>query len=192
MSDPIEPDWTARERRALAELSLEATPPRGLEERVLAQLAARPARRRRTGRGWRTLGMIAAALVVFVGGWWAGARSGDGPGVSATAGDRYLLLLREDASYDRSGSEAERVAEYRDWAMGLRREGRLEMGEKLAEERLPLPDGAAAARVEGSPETVAGFFIIRAVTPAQAASIASTCPHLRHGGRIELRRIVDT
>jgi hypothetical protein len=134
---------------------------------------------------------MAAALVVFVVGWWAGARGGAAPGVSATAGDRYLLLLREDASYDRGGSETERVAEYRDWAMGLRREGRLEKGEKLAEESLPLPAGGAASPAVGS-ETVAGFFVIRADTPAQAAAIANTCPHLRYGGRIEVRRIVDT
>lgn len=192
MSDPIEPDWTPRERRALAELSLEASPPRGLEERLLAELAARPVGRRRAGRGFRALGTMAAALALFIGGWWAGARSGDAPGAVAPEGGRYLLLLREDAGYDRAGSEAERVAEYRDWAVGLRRAGRLEMGEKLAEESLPLAAGAATAPLDASAETVAGFFVIRADTPAQAASIAGTCPHLRHGGRIELRRIVDS
>lgn len=191
MSDPIEPDWTPGERQALAELSLEASPPSGLEERVLAQLAARPSGRWRAGRGPRALGTMAAALVVFIGGWWAGARGGHSPGTVEPAGQRYLLLLREGASYDRGGSETERVAEYRDWAAGLRRDGRLEMGEKLADESLPLPAGATTAPADESP-AVAGFFIIRADTPAQAASIAGSCPHLRHGGRIELRRIVDT
>ena len=131
------------------------------------------------------------ALAVFVGGWWTGARRPAQSSPAAPAGERYLLLLREDASFDRGGSPAERVAEYRDWAAGLRRQGRLELGEELAGEGVLLPDGSAAP-ADGGPGKVAGFFVIRAETPAQAASIADSCPHLRHGGRVELRRIVDT
>ena len=49
--------------------------------------------------------------------------------------------------------------------------------------------------VEGFParnEMLSGFFIIEATTYEEAAAIAATCPHLKYGGRIELREIDPT
>jgi hypothetical protein len=39
------------------------------------------------------------------------------------------------------------------------------------------------------PGSLGGFFIIAARDPEQAREIASTCPHLRHGGWIVIRQI---
>jgi hypothetical protein len=36
-----------------------------------------------------------------------------------------------------------------------------------------------------------GFFVVRARDFAEARRIAETCPHLRHGGRIVLRRVAS-
>jgi hypothetical protein len=36
-----------------------------------------------------------------------------------------------------------------------------------------------------------GYFVISARDADEARRIAATCPHLRHGGRIVLRRVVS-
>jgi hypothetical protein len=37
-----------------------------------------------------------------------------------------------------------------------------------------------------------GLFIIRAASEAEALAIARTCPHLRYGGRVDVRPIEET
>ena len=83
---------------------------------------------------------------------------------------------------------AARVDEYRNWAIGLRRSGSDITGEKLASRNLDL--GASAA--QAGPEPLGGFFIFSAKDPEAARAIARSCPHLKHGGRAELRPIEET
>ena len=70
----------------------------------------------------------------------------------------------------------------------MSREDLIELGEKLAE-------GTVTLRREGARESVSssgmatGLFIVRAESVSQARAIAATAPHLRYGGRIELRAI---
>ena len=40
-------------------------------------------------------------------------------------------------------------------------------------------------------EVVGGYFLIRASSYDVAVEIARTCPHLRYGGRIEVRQVDD-
>jgi hypothetical protein len=47
-----------------------------------------------------------------------------------------------------------------------------------------------SSRVPAAPEgVVTGLFVVRAGSPAEAAAIARAAPHLRHGGRVEVRAI---
>ena len=54
--------------------------------------------------------------------------------------------------------------------------------------------GAAGRGVDDGPngDRLGGFFLIRASGFAEAQRIAADCPHLRHGGRVELRTIQPT
>ena len=49
---------------------------------------------------------------------------------------------------------------------------------KLSENRASLGEGG-----------VAGYFLLPSSDYDQALSIARTCPHLKHGGAVELRQI---
>lgn len=181
------------ERAALDRLAASFVPPADLEARVVTtlrqqKLLASSPFSRRLGL---TLIRVAAALLIFLAGvacqrWLL-------PSFSKAAIDsrpRYVLLLISRSDLVLTPEvEAQRVEEYSHWARQLAQVGDLEVGEKLADARQlvgPQPADSDAA------ERVAGFFIVRAAGPEEAQRIALSCPHLRHGGRIELRRIEPT
>jgi hypothetical protein len=207
MTDDSHDDLSPRERDAYASLREGCDPPESLEQRVVAGLReegllSRPPRPRRLVRRLTLggIGLAAAALLVISGmlaGLAIGRRPAAEPGGAANAGaatsPRFVLFLHEDAGYHLAGDAGERVDEYRRWAQGLREGGRLVAGEKLMEEGTLLgPDsaGSAMSRISVSGgDIVAGYFVIAAPDDQTALGIARDCPHLRHGGRIELRRI---
>ena len=82
------------------------------------------------------------------------------------------------------------MGEYAAWADSLRRHGRLELGEKLAEGTVTLRREGATESLD-TPGLATGLFVVRAESLAQARAIAGTSPHLRYGGRIELRAIEE-
>ena len=103
---------------------------------------------------------------------------------------RYVLLLY-DAPDEPALTEAqimERVSEYRDWAIGLRKQGSDISGEKLATTSLDLGDAATVPAAE----PLGGYFVFSAKDAEAALAIARSCPHLKHGGRAELRPIEET
>ncbi|NOT07518.1 MAG: hypothetical protein HOP28_04845 [Gemmatimonadales bacterium] len=171
----------ARWREALAPLHRPGDSA-ALETRVRASLAVqRGGRARLPGRrAW--LAIAAIVLVALVGIW---ARGGS-PTSSSVAGGQYLLLLYEGARYDARGASHEQlVNEYRVWAGGLARLGKLvEASEIAPEEQLLSGSGESTQAPAG---VITGFFIIRAADEREAAAIAATCPHLSYGGEVAVR-----
>jgi len=161
---------------------------------VVARLAANGllAGGRRTGR---LLALAAAAgLALFALGVAVGGRRAPAPGAAANSAaaamPRFVLLLY-DAPDERELTATEmaaRVAEYRDWAIGLRRAGSDISGEKLAPGSLDL----GAANAPAGPLPLGGYFVFSAKDPAAAEEVARSCPHVRHGGRVALRPIEET
>jgi hypothetical protein len=187
-------DLTAEESRALRALSEGPDAPAQLEDAVVARLAGRGLiqRRRAFRAAWALALAAAAGIALFAAGIVIGQRRASLPPASgpAAAGARYVLLL-----YDAPGEAAlsdsemaERVAEYRDWAIGLRERGGDITGEKLSSDSLDL--GAAGAIPLSEP--LGGYFVFSAKDRESALAIARSCPHLKHGGRAELRPIEET
>jgi hypothetical protein len=79
------------------------------------------------------------------------------------------------------------VSEYRNWAIGLRKAGAEIRGEKLSPERHERLGPAAPG---GAP--LGGYFVVSAKDWASAMEVARSCPHLKHGGTIEVREIQRT
>lgn len=113
---------------------------------------------------------------------------------------RFILLLHESpTAFDGvSAEEIQRVIqEYGAWRQKLADEGRLAGGEKLEDGtgrqlvaddgRIQVTDGPFAEATE----VIGGYFMIEAEDFDEAATISRECPHLRYGGRIELRRIEE-
>ena len=173
--------------RELRELARERRPPADLEERVVTGLRQEGlvGSERRSSRAW----MRAAAAAVFLsigfaaGAWWMQPAS---PPTDRMP--RFLLLLHETPESEASSPERMRglVEEYKAWAVDGARQGFLVDGEKLKDERRLLPETDGAGEPAGP---IGGYFLIRASNYMEALRLARTCPHLRHGGQIEVREI---
>jgi hypothetical protein len=175
-------EWTEQERAALATLLRQSAPPSDLERRVIGRLATAGLLARRRApvahRRWLLAAGLALLLVGFGLGRWQAPSSIAGPMT------RYLLLAHEDGSFrpDRARAEVGR------WATRLQRAGELIEADRLGlHGHLLTPGGAETGLAAG--DVISGFFVLRAVSDERALAIARTCPHLAHGGRLELRRI---
>jgi hypothetical protein len=133
--------------------------------------------------------LAAAALIAALAGYGIGARRSNGYSGPAWMDARgpestFLILLHMDSTFQHG-----HLAEYQSWAEGLERSGTLVGSERLGSDSAAWfgPPHATAALGDH----LAGFFVIRAKNEAEARRIAETCPHLKYGGRIELR-MIDT
>jgi hypothetical protein len=98
--------------------------------------------------------------------------------------------LHEDSTFLRGEVPVPRrvlEAEYNRWADPLERAGTLISAAALPTDSTIWLGAPHAPTTMG--DRVDGFFVIRAKDRAGAERVAATCPHLKHGGRIEVRLI---
>ena len=171
------------------------SPNMGLKDRVVDALAAAEPSPRAHPGVWRSPApylRAALALALFATGAWLGAwyaRPGTPPPDPRA---EFVLFLYDDpvAEAARTSEEALRtVEEYKDWAGGLARAGKLVAGEKLTDERRLFSAVTGTGPVVPGGTRLGGYFVIRAGSEEEAAAIVAGCPHISHGGTIELRRI---
>jgi hypothetical protein len=111
---------------------------------------------------------------------------------------KFMLFL-----YDRDGNFDDRsheemmaiIQEYSAWANKMREAGRFLGGEKLTDDagrvlakkagRIVVTDGPFAE----TKEMLGGYFAISAADYKEACKLIEDCPHLKYGGRVELRQI---
>jgi hypothetical protein len=181
-------EWTASERDALSALRRDLPAPEPLERAVVNELKARGLleRRRESPRWLRAVAVLAGTAALFAAGLLIGGRS-KSANPPSMAQSRYVLFLERDAAPPPE-EEERRVQEYRLWTRGLAAAGHMIAGEKLSTETWRL--GAANGEARG--DSVRGFFLIAARDDAEALEIARSCPHLRYGGRIVLRKVAPT
>lgn len=173
-----EPDLTALRQGPL--------PPDDLEARVLS--AARSSGLVRVST-WRAhLVRVAASVALLLAGAAAGRMLWPAPAGSegAQATTRYLFLLAGDVAPAPDGDT--RASEYGAWARGVAARGIAVDGEELTE-------AASVIGTRGSafPElsAVGGYFLIEARDDAAAAELARSCPHVKYGGSVIIRKVVS-
>ena len=183
----------------LSALPASEAPPAFLEERIVARL--RDAKMIRTSslgrfRGYPALlTAITLSLVTFFVGALAGTRRSAVATPAQPAG--YLLIVRAaNPQFEPKNTQQEmqRFTEYSAWARDLQKRGLLVGGEKLKDELNVLTTGEDGLKVNESRANineggVAGYFLLASGDYERALSIARTCPHLKHGGAVELRQI---
>jgi hypothetical protein len=170
----------------LRDLQGDVPPPPALKARVGASLRQRGVLRPTRSR-WLPLAAVVAGLAL-VGVGYAIGRMADGGRRMAAGVSQYALLLYEDRSFTTTVPEHALVAEYASWARDIASHGVTVSGEKLG-----ATAGLLGAWGRDVPrEGLAGFFVISAPSDSVAVAIANSCPHLRHGGRIVVRRIDPT
>lgn len=166
-----------------------------LKDRVVDALeAAEPARPVHPGV-WRspaTYLRAVLALALMATGAWIGAWYATPGTPPPDPRPEFVLFLYDDpiAEAARTPEQARRtVEEYKAWAGGLARAGKLVAGEKLTDERRLFGAVTGSGPVVPEGTMLGGYFVIRAGSEEEAAAIVAGCPHLVHGGTIELRRI---
>lgn len=139
---------------------------------------------------WRTRVMQLAAAVLLLLAGAAGGRmllAPPEPLVSAQVPGRYLLLLAGDVEPPPDGST--RGGEYAQWARDLSSRGIAVDGEELTAYSALVGTGGAQFPELAS---VGGYFLIEAADEAAAAALARTCPHVKYGGSVVIRRVVPS
>ncbi len=186
-NEPVPEPLPESLRRDLERLQTSPLPPVALEARVL--VAARAAGLV-TRSPWRTrLTQLAASIALLI----VGAAAGrllvpqSTPTTAAPSLARYMLLLAGDETP--TTDNASRAAEYGAWARELSMKGVPVDGEELTgAATLISTRGAALSDLAN----VGGFFIIEAENDAAAAALAKTCPHVKYGGSVVVRKVVTT
>jgi hypothetical protein len=181
-----ENELTPEEAGALRSLAEGEAPPLALERATVARLRERGllAPPRRVRAAW--LLAAAAGVALFCAGLFLGQRRPEAP--ASASGPRFALFLY-DAPSEPGLSDAqmqERVSEYRNWAIELRKAGADIRGEKLK------PEGRRLGSAGPGEAPLGGYFIVSAKDWSAAMEIARSCPHLKHGGTIEVREIEKT
>ena len=187
-------EWTPEELERLRAARTDAVPPRDLEDATVAALRHRGLITRRLSHGslafaLRQKAVVATALLVLAAALVAAAtwsvmhKTAAPP--AASQSPRFVLLLY--AGVDPiAGAQDTRRQEYAQWARDLVSRGTAISGEELAEEAVEVGSGVRPAG-----DLPRGYFVVAAADLATAERIASTCPHLRYGGRIVVKRIVS-
>ena len=187
-------DWTPKELERLRAARTEAAPPPDLEDTTVTALrrrgllSGRRSKRARTsvfrGKGLGTAALIAAAAALAIVASWSVLHKPAAP-LAPSGSPKFALLLY--AGVDPApGAPDRRHEEYAQWARDLSARGVAITGEELADDTRQL--GAPAST---SPELPRGFFVVSAADFDAAQRIASSCPHLRYGGRIVIKRVVS-
>jgi hypothetical protein len=174
----------------LTSLQSELTPSSQVEDRIISRLRddhlIRP--RSQKFRMMERFIAVAACLLFFVSGvLYQKSRITAAPVVSMSD-STFVLFLLEGAAYQQPQGEPqqlERISAYRNWAIDLRKQGIPVNGTKLRDERELL----GKTGEERNDEQISGYFLIDAGSEEEALAIARKCPHLRYGGRIEVRRV---
>ncbi|MGD0144581.1 MAG: YciI family protein [Rhizomicrobium sp.] len=109
----------------------------------------------------------------------------------------FMLFLHQDLGTGPIASPEEMMAvvkEYIAWSDRMRAEGRYRSAERLSNDagkvlrpkdgRIAVTDGPYAE----TKEIIGGYYVIGAKDYDEACRISETHPHLKYGGRIEIRQ----
>jgi hypothetical protein len=171
------------EREALENVKDNAVPPQHIE-RALVDALRHQGLIGAPRRLWLLPTVAAAAVIVGIAaGMWGSRGLGDRPSSAA----RYVLLLYAG---DQGEASPDRREEYARWARTVSAQGTAVSGNELAGDAEEITI-APPPQPYSNPTPLLGYFVIGARDLAEARRIAATCPHLRHGGRIVLRRVAS-
>ena len=111
---------------------------------------------------------------------------------------QYMLLLHEfprDMSSVSPEDMQAVIAEYSAWSERLAAAGKFQGGQKLTNEggRSISATGDSLSVTDGpyneTKEVIGGFFTIEAADYDEAVALCQDSPHLKFGGRIEVRQV---
>ena len=103
---------------------------------------------------------------------------------------KFMLVVYE--LDDQNANSSSRVKEYTQWITQLRKSNPIASGEKLEESgKIVVAGGVSDINTIPVEKRISGYFLIEAENYEEAISIAKTCPHIKYGGKLEVREIYN-
>ncbi len=193
MNDPE--DLQPRERAVLEKLFSEKTPPKTLEDKTVSALKSRGLVRSASASYipyfLKPLGAFAAAALVFAAGFWAGNREEPQTPQKSSKPVFALFIYDTEAMTE---NDAVRTRVYSQWVGETAASGRFASGTKLEQSgRIIRPAANRLEVIDRKAETqcgdLRGYILLEAENMDEAVKIASTNPHLRYKGVLEVREL---
>jgi hypothetical protein len=110
---------------------------------------------------------------------------------------QFILLLREDINLFDAYSPAEMqniIQEYMAWGQSMAQQNKLVGGQQLIGDPVSLVKKDNKVLTDGpfaeSKEVIGGYYILQTANVEEAMKLAETCPHLKFGGKIDIREAV--
>ncbi|HSU27910.1 MAG TPA: hypothetical protein VLJ68_05990 [Chitinophagaceae bacterium] len=191
-------DQPEHDENILRSSNLHTQLPRDLEEKTVRQLKKKGLILSSWRRSYRLQWMKAAAAIIilagmFIAGLFVGNRFPKGKqGVTSNTLGTYLLLLYNPDDFITGGPG--HAKEYGAWLKDLTEKGLVADGEELNEKGWTVAMSNMAINMSSQPVhanqgKLSGYFIIKASSEEKALQVASSCPHLKYKGVIEVRPI---
>jgi hypothetical protein len=177
----------------LGSLNAATHPPATLEGRVVRELYRHKLITAASRKPWLRPLLAAAVCLMFIVSGMLYEKINDSGNVKRSnivsmSETTYVLFLMQGPAYQPAADPPQRlkrIEEYRNWAISLRNRDIRVSGTKLRDERQILGNGPGVIPDDG----ISGYFLVDARDPQEALEIARNHPHLKYGGRIELRRV---
>ena len=196
ISDNDPEHLTPEERLVFNKLNRQKSPPQSLEEKTIKALHSENLLKPATFTGnlftsW-TLPKLSAVGVATAIIFLLGFTFGRWPNPALPYQSLFALLIYDDDNFE--GDPKVQGQEYENWMFNMRSSGRYATGHGLGSDGRILNAGADQIDVRNltsaeSYGTIGGFFVIEASSYDEAVQVASSCPHLKYSGTIEVRKI---
>lgn len=124
---------------------------------------------------------IAAVIIIGVFGFITGRQTS-----TSNASYNYVMLLRAEPD---EISDVGKFEEYKRWATMLKDKGIHLAGEKLTQEAMVIDMSGEVTTGKIAPIT--GYFLFEVKTKDEMLAIARQSPHIKYGGQIEIRQIIN-
>lgn len=180
------------EKRAFDQLINNAIPPKALEQKIVDQLVEKGEIKRENHMHLvlKRLAVAAVLILLFGLGFYAGKFAVLFQGHSDIP-VAYMLLLHEDSDFI-PGDPDERFSEYAQWMFGTAQRGIPINGQEMAPEASYVLSPNQYVDVPSDQESkITGYFVVSTTSIEQAVEVAQTCPHVKYGGKIEVKKIIS-
>lgn len=103
----------------------------------------------------------------------------------------YVLLLHQTKDFDETATDSQKFQEYSEWMHKIKSSGIAITGEKLSDSSQLVARNLIIGDDNEQSEKTSGLFMLQARSLNEVISIAENSPHVKYGGTIEIRKIVN-
>jgi len=180
-------ELTPLEQKAFNQLSRSKTPPYTLESNIINILKIKGLINSTSSIKSAikvAIGLAAIVLLFFVGFLFGRITT---PTLAEASNPLYMLLLHEQAGSIPANDPAI-VMEYIQWMQAIQSDNKYISGSELQ----PLVQFVGDQDFGHEKDLISGYFVVEAKDFNQAISISQTCPHIKYGGWIEVREMIES